>query len=78
MLIDKELIDKAKTKLGEDAAVIIAETLKVEDFDEVSLKCKCCFHHEETPSMIYNKKTNQFHCFGCGKGGNEMVCHPFG
>lgn len=67
MLIDKELIDKAKTKLGEDAALIIAETLKVEDFDEVSLKCKCCFHHEETPSMIYNKKTNQFHCFGCGR-----------
>jgi DNA primase len=27
----------------------------------------CPFHEEKTPSMVFNSKTRQYHCFGCGK-----------
>lgn len=29
----------------------------------------CPFHYEKTPSFHYNKKTDRYHCFSCGKGG---------
>jgi len=64
LLIPKELITKAKDKLGDEAAFRIAEYFDVE-LDEKNLKC-CCFKHEETaPSMIWNPKNKSFHCFGC-------------
>ena len=67
MLIDREYIKKAKEKLGDEMAVIIAKERDVEAFDERNLKCKCCFHQEDTPSMIYNRKSGSYHCFGCGR-----------
>ena len=67
LLIDRSYIDKAKQKLGDKTASIIAQELQVEDFDEKQLKCRCCFHEEKTASMIFNPKTLSFHCFGCGK-----------
>lgn len=35
--------------------------------DENNMKALCCFHHEDTPSLIYNPKNYTFHCFGCQK-----------
>lgn len=67
MLIDKELIIKAKEKLGDKNATIMAEMLGLEDFDERNLKSRCPYHLEDTPSFIYNKKNYSFHCFGCQK-----------
>lgn len=67
LLIDRKYVDKAKKKLGDKMATIIAEELGVEDFDTKNLKCRCCFHEENTASMIWNPKTLNFHCFGCGK-----------
>jgi len=67
MLIPNELIIEAKEKLGERGALIIAEDLEINKFDEKNLK-GCCFNHnEDTPSMIWNKKDSAFKCFGCGK-----------
>lgn len=31
------------------------------------MKACCPFHDENTPSFIFNPKTLNFHCFGCGK-----------
>ena len=67
MIIPKELIDKAKSKMGERAAIIIAEELNLKDFDEKNLKAICNWHEEDTPSLVWNNKNNCFHCFGCSK-----------
>ena len=45
----------------------MAEELKLENFDERNMKACCCFHSEDTPSLIYNRKNYTFHCFGCQK-----------
>lgn len=67
LLIDKKDIERAKEKLGDDNASIIAELLGLEDYDDKNLKACCPYHIEDTPSFIYNKKNYTFHCFGCGK-----------
>ena len=67
ILVDRKLIMKAKETLGDRNAIIMAEELGLEDFDEKNLKACCCFHEEETPSLIFNPKNYTFHCFGCQK-----------
>lgn len=67
MLVNKKDIEKAKEKLGDDNAFIIAELLELEDFDDKNLKSCCPYHNEDTASFIYNKKNYTFHCFGCDK-----------
>lgn len=67
LLIDRDKINEAKEQLGDDNALLMAEMLHLEDFDEHNLKALCCFHHEDTPSLIYNPKNYTFHCFGCQK-----------
>ena len=67
MLIEKELIEQAKEKLGLKNAEIMAELLQLEDFDTRNLKARCPYHNEDTASFIYDKKRYCFHCFGCQK-----------
>lgn len=67
MLVEKELIKKAKEKLGDENAVVISGLLQLEDYDEKNLKACCPYHNEDTASFIYNKRNQSFHCFGCGK-----------
>lgn len=68
MIIDKERIRKAKEKLGEKNADIIAEVLQLANYDEHNHKSLCPFHVEDTPSFIYNPKAYNYHCFGaCGR-----------
>lgn len=67
MLIDKADIEKAKEKLGDNNAFIIAELLELDNFDEKNLKACCPYHNEDTASFIYNKKGHYMHCFGCQK-----------
>lgn len=67
MLIEKELIEEAKAKLGDENAVLIAELLGLEDFDLKNLKARCPYHNENTASFVYDKKNYRFHCFGCQK-----------
>lgn len=64
MIIDKELIKKAKETLGDMNAIIMAEELNLDAFDEKNLKAKCPYHGENSPSFVFNKKNNTFHCFG--------------
>lgn len=67
MFVDKQEIESAKEKLGDENATIIAELLQLDDFDEKNLKACCPYHHEDTASFIYNKKEYYWHCFGCSK-----------
>lgn len=65
MLVEKELIENAKQKLGDDNAFIMAELLDLDKFDNKNLKSCCPYHDEDTASFIYNKKNYTYHCFGC-------------
>lgn len=68
ILIDRADIAKAKEKLGDEMALIIAKELNIKDFDEKNLKCCCPFHSEDHASFIWNKKALCFRCFGaCGR-----------
>lgn len=67
LLIEKNLIESAKEKLGNENAVWMAQILSLDDFDETNLKACCPYHREDTPSFIYNAKAYNFHCFGCGR-----------
>lgn len=67
MLVEKELVEKAKAKLGDENAFLIAELLELDNFDEKNLKACCPYHREDTASFIYNPKNYTMHCFGCGR-----------
>ena len=66
MIVDSNTIKKAKEKLGDRNAEIIAELLDVNKWDARNKKGCCPFHSENTPSFIFNPKSLSFHCFGCG------------
>src|SRR5687767_12096149 len=38
-----------------------------------SYKGLCPFHQEKTPSFIVFPESGNFHCFGCGKGGDAFT-----
>lgn len=38
-----------------------------------SYKGLCPFHHEKTPSFMVSEEKNNFHCFGCHKGGDAIT-----
>lgn len=69
MLINREEI----------AAIKRADLRAVVESGGVVLKRKgtnwvglCPFHDEKTPSFTVNPKTNLWHCFGCGAGGDAI------
>lgn len=64
LIIEQELIKKAKEKLGDMNASIMAELLDLKDFDEKNLKAISPFRNENTASFVYNKKNYTFHDFG--------------
>lgn len=67
MIVDKDKIAEAKSKLGDRNAEIIAEELGLQDYDAKNRKSCCPYHDEKTASFIYNNKNYNFHCFGCNK-----------
>jgi twinkle protein len=65
LLIPKELIISAKEKLGDEAAIIIANDLQLKEWNEKDLKSLCYFHEEQSPSFLWSHKDFAFKCFGC-------------
>lgn len=67
-MIDKDLIQQAKEKIGDDAADLIADVLQIEKYDSRNKKGCCPFHQERTPSFVWDSKSKRYHCFGaCNK-----------
>jgi replicative DNA helicase len=67
VIVPKELVKEAKEKIGDRAAILIRDFLELKGFDERNLRSCCPFHHEDTPSFIWNPKNHHYHCFGCSK-----------
>lgn len=68
MLIEKEVIDIAKEKIGGDMFDMMMKELGITDYDERNKKVCCPWHHEDTPSLVWNPKSNSARCFGaCGR-----------
>ena len=68
----RELIMKAKEKLGDDNADIIAEAYGVQQWDRRSMKGLCPWHSERNPSYSYNKKDYTARCFSCGRSADTI------
>lgn len=66
-MIDKELLQQAKEKIGDSAADIIADIFQLEKYDSKNKKGCCPFHQERTPSFLFDSKRLRYHCFSCGK-----------
>ena len=50
------------------------EKLIMKSIKEDELLGLCPFHKEQTPSFLVNKKTDRYHCLGCGdRGDAEML-----
>jgi len=78
MLIDKKLILEAKQKIGKQAALLIAEDLKLKNFDKNNLKASCPFHaNDDTPSFLWNDKPDglYYHCFGQCDRKYDLIDH---
>lgn len=68
IIIPKELIEKAKKKLGDKNEELIVKEYGIEDYDFSRRRCHCIFHDgDNTPSLIYDPKHYIMKCFGCGK-----------
>lgn len=68
ILIERELIQKAKETLGDTNADLIADLLKMDKYNQTR-KVGCCpnpMHDDHNPSCSYNPKTYSFHCWSCG------------
>ncbi len=64
------MIDARTLKTRIDLALWLSRnglTLKTRGANAFAL---CPFHHEDTPSFTVNPKTQLWHCFGCGAGGD--------
>lgn len=66
MIVNKADIQKAKERLGDQNAFLIADIQNLNGFDSKNLKALCPHHAEDTASYIYDKKRHRFKCFGCG------------
>ena len=65
--------------MARDAVAEIRERMDIVDLvgEKVALKRAgrnmkglCPFHQEKTPSFVVFPEGQNFHCFGCGKGGD--------
>src|SRR3989339_1687286 len=60
-------VQQIKDKI--DVADLIAEYVQLKPAG-VNKKGLCPFHHEKTPSFMVNSERQNWHCFGCAKGGD--------
>ncbi|MFH1286977.1 MAG: DNA primase [Candidatus Magasanikbacteria bacterium] len=62
--------DRIKEKI--DIVDLINEYLQMKPAG-INHKGLCPFHQEKTPSFMASRERQNFHCFGCGKGGDVFT-----
>lgn len=67
--IKKEKIEEIKEKA--DIVSIVGDYVSLKKSGRYYIG-NCPFHNEKTPSFFLYPETNTFHCFGCGKHGNNI------
>jgi DNA primase len=55
-----------------DIMQIIGAYLELKPAGTARFKARCPFHAEKTPSFIVSRDRQQYHCFGCDKGGDAI------
>lgn len=60
-------IEQIKEKLS--IVDVVSSYIKLER-SGIYFKAKCPFHNERTPSFMVSPARNNYHCFGCAKGGD--------
>lgn len=70
MLIPREIIEEIVARSDINDIIGSYVTLKRAGSNMQGL---CPFHSERTPSFTVFSKTNSFHCFGCGVGGDVLT-----
>ena len=73
MNIDKNLIQKAKEKLGDKNAYLIADIQNLKGFDEKNLKAFSPLREETVPSYVYDKKRFRFKDFGSASYSVDII-----
>lgn len=73
MNIEKELIQKAKEKLGDQNAFLIADIQKLKGFDEKNLKAFSPLREETAPSYVYDRKRFRFKDFGSSSYSADII-----
>lgn len=73
MNIDRETIQKAKEKLGDKNAFLIAEIQDLKGFDEKNLKAFSPLRDETVPSYVYDKKRFRFKDFGSSSYSADVI-----
>ena len=73
MNIDREIIQKAKEKLGDKNAFLIAEIQQLKGFDEKNLKAFSPLREETVPSYVYDKKRFRFKDFGSSSYSVDVI-----
>lgn len=73
MNIDKDLILKAKEKLGDRNAFLIAEIQELKGFDEKNLRAFSPLRDETVPSYVYDKKRFRFKDFGSSSYSTDII-----
>lgn len=73
MNIDRETIQKAKEKLGDKNAFLIAEIQDLKGFDEKNLKAFSPLRDETVPSYVYDKKRFRFKDFGSSSYSADII-----
>jgi DNA primase len=70
-MIPAESLEAIRSKI--DITELIAEYVPHLQRAGRSMKARCPFHQERTPSFIASPERQTFHCFGCGEGGDAFA-----
>jgi DNA primase len=65
-----DTVQRVKEKLS--IVEVVSQYLKLEKSGS-TLRARCPFHNEKTPSFFVSPDRGTFHCFGCDKGGDVFT-----